>query len=88
MRQMGLKGVIRGKSDPDDGQRRRGTMPSRSGQPAVQGTAAERLVGQRLHLWCASSRMVRGAYVWNAMRKEEVKNALPPAVRGHEPKRR
>jgi putative transposase len=49
---------------------------------------AEHAVALRLHLWCASSRMVRGAYVWNALRKEECRNALLPAVRKHEPKRR
>jgi hypothetical protein len=28
------------------------------------------------------------AYDWNAKRKEDVQTCLPPAVRGHEPKRR
>jgi transposase InsO family protein len=49
MRQMGLKGVVRGKNIrttvSDAG------MPCpRPGQPAVQGAAAERFVGQRLHV--------------------------------------
>jgi hypothetical protein len=51
-------------------------------------TRAEPAVADRLHLSCASSRMVRGAYDWNAWRKEEWKIALSPAARGHEPKRR
>jgi len=45
-------------------------------------------MGDGHDLQCASSRMVRGAYDWNALRKEDLKIALPPAVRGHEPKRR
>jgi transposase InsO family protein len=28
------------------------------------------------------------AYDWNAKRKEDLKTCLPPAARGHEPKRR
>jgi hypothetical protein len=32
--------------------------------------------------------MVRGAYAWSALRKEDLRSALPSAVRGHEPKRR
>ena len=50
MRQMGLQGVVRGKSDQDDRQRCGSPLPARPGQPAVQGAAAERLVGERFHL--------------------------------------
>jgi hypothetical protein len=53
----------------------------------LQGAAPECAVGVGFHLWCASSRTVRGAYVWNALRKEVLR--LPcPCCEGHEPKRR
>ncbi len=55
MRAAGLAGVSRRKGVHTT-QRRRGARPA---------------VGRRHHLQCASSRMVRGAYVRNARRKEE-----------------
>ncbi|GAA0787959.1 hypothetical protein GCM10009077_44330 [Roseibium denhamense] len=54
----------------------------------IAGGTPEPGLGVRHYLQCASSRMVRGAYDWNALRKEEWKIALSPAARGHEPKRR
>ena len=50
MRRLGLKGVVRGKSIRTTISDAAAPWPPRSGEPAVQGTAAERLVGQRLHL--------------------------------------
>ncbi len=50
MRQMGLKGVVRGKSIRTTVSDAAAPCPARPGEPAVQGAAAERLVGQRLHL--------------------------------------
>ncbi len=49
-------------------------------QPAAAGVHRVRLkpgLAGRHRLQCASSRMVRGGYVWNAMRKEERRTPCP-----------
>ena len=50
MRAMGLRGVVRGKDDPHDGERPGGSVPARPREPGLQGAAPERALGRRLHL--------------------------------------
>jgi hypothetical protein len=50
MRDMGLQGVIRGKSVRNNDQRQGRAMPAGSRQPPVQGAKAERSLALRLHL--------------------------------------
>ena len=77
MREMGLAGAIRGKSVQTTISDQKAPCP-----------APQHSLGFGFYLRCDLGRIVRGAYDWNARRKEETKTALPSAVRGHEPKRR
>ena len=88
MRAMGLKGAIRGKPIKTTMSDKAAPCPSIRSIASFKAPAPNRALGVGLHLRCASSRMVRGAYDWNAMRKEDLRIAVSPAVRGYEPKRR
>ena len=77
-----LAGCDPGQAGKDHDERQDGAMPARSGQPPIPRPGAEHALGFRLHLWCASSRMIREAYVGMQKRKEELNECLALCCEG------
>jgi putative transposase len=70
MRAMGLAGVRRGKTCVTTVSNPKAACPlDKVNRKFRVSQSAQRAVGGRFHLRCASSRMVRGAYDWNAKEK-------------------
>ena len=99
MKDTGIEGVIRGKKPkttipdkalpcPLDRVNRQFNAPAPNVLcPYGDASITYRVIGQRLHLWCASPQSGRHM-TGMQKRKEDANNCLPSAVRGHEPKRR
>lgn len=82
MRQMGLKGRDTRQGGAHHDQRPGGALSAGPGEPPVPGASPECLVGGGFHVRCASTRMVRGACVWNAEEKGGTERTPCPLLRG------